>query len=174
MYIRKTTRSYKGKKYTNYLLVESMHTPKGPRQRTVCSLGDLGPRSRSEWMKLVHKIEEALRGQDDLFESTDEEVQAIVAKVKKRSRNKQLPRGKEQGALIGVVVEEKTKSQKKLKVASTWRRSTRRDDSGWLKKVTFSWTEIFVKPACFMIPWTFEAWSEATIKSTSCVARVNP
>ena len=60
MYIRKSTRSYKGRTYTNYLLVESVQTPKGPRQRTVCSLGDLSPRPREEWLKLACKIEDAL------------------------------------------------------------------------------------------------------------------
>jgi hypothetical protein len=44
MYLRKSIRSYKGGSYTNYLLVESIHTANGPRQKTVCSLGDLGPR----------------------------------------------------------------------------------------------------------------------------------
>jgi hypothetical protein len=37
MYIRKSTRSYKGKIYSNYALVESVQTPKGPRQTTICS-----------------------------------------------------------------------------------------------------------------------------------------
>ena len=31
--------------YFNYLLVESVLTPKGPRQKVICSLGDLSPRS---------------------------------------------------------------------------------------------------------------------------------
>ena len=68
MYIRTTTRKYKTKTYTNHILVESVHTPKGPRQRTVCSLGDLKPRSRTQWLKLAHKVEVALVGQGDLFE----------------------------------------------------------------------------------------------------------
>jgi len=68
MYIRKSTRSYKRRTYTNYLLVESVHTPKGPRQNTICSLGDLSPRPREEWLKLACKIEEALVGQGDLLE----------------------------------------------------------------------------------------------------------
>src|SRR6266404_2869930 len=51
MYIRKTTRSYKGATYTNHLLVESVHTAKGPRQKTICSLGDLSPRPRQEWVE---------------------------------------------------------------------------------------------------------------------------
>ena len=43
MYIRKSTRKYKGKSYTNYLLVESIQTSKGPRQRIICSLGSMEP-----------------------------------------------------------------------------------------------------------------------------------
>ena len=84
MYLRTTTRKYKDKTYTNHILVESVHTPKGPRQRTVCSLGDLRPRSRAQWLRLVHKVEMALVGQGDLFEGADEETQGIVAKVRAR------------------------------------------------------------------------------------------
>src|SRR6266851_5525153 len=67
MYIRKSIRPYKGKSYVNYVLVESVHTSKGPRQKTICSLGDLGARSREEWLKLAGKIEDALVGQGDLL-----------------------------------------------------------------------------------------------------------
>ena len=81
MYIRTTSRTCNGKTYTNHLLVESIHTPKGPRQRTVCSLGDLRPRPAREWLKLAHKVEEALCGQGELFDGADGEVEAIVAKV---------------------------------------------------------------------------------------------
>ena len=37
MYLRKSTRKYKDKTSTSYLLVESVSTPKGPRQKTICS-----------------------------------------------------------------------------------------------------------------------------------------
>jgi molybdate transport system regulatory protein len=37
MYIRKSIRSCRGRTYTNYVLVESAHTAKGPRQKTICS-----------------------------------------------------------------------------------------------------------------------------------------
>jgi hypothetical protein len=80
MFIRTTERKYKDTTYTNYLLVESVQTPKGPRQRSVCSLGDLKPRPRAEWLKLAHKVEEALVGQGDLFDPADEEVQSIWIK----------------------------------------------------------------------------------------------
>ena len=49
MYIRKPTRSYKGKSYTKQLLVESVHTRHGPRQRTICSLGSLAPAPADAW-----------------------------------------------------------------------------------------------------------------------------
>jgi hypothetical protein len=88
MYLRKSIRSYKGGSYTNYLLVESIHTAKGPRQKTVCSLGDLGPRPRAEWLKLAHKIEDALVGQADLLDPADGEVAAILRRVKRRQASK--------------------------------------------------------------------------------------
>ena len=84
MYIRKSIRSYKGRTYTNYVLVESLHTPKGPRQKTICALGDLGARSREEWLKLAGKIEDALVGQGDLVDADDAEVADIVRRVKTR------------------------------------------------------------------------------------------
>ena len=84
MYIRKSIRGYKGKTYTNYVLVESVHTAKGPRQRTVCSLGDLSPRPRAEWLKLARKIEDALVGQADLLDAADGEVADIVRRVRAR------------------------------------------------------------------------------------------
>ena len=84
MYIRKSTRVYNGRTYTNYVLVESVQTPKGPRQKTVCSLGDLSPRPRQEWLKLACKIEDALVGQGDLLDADDAEVADIVRRVRSR------------------------------------------------------------------------------------------
>ena len=84
MYVRKTTRRYKGKIYTNYLLVESVHTPRGPRQKVVCSLGDLSPRTAEEWLRLVHKVEDALAGQINVFSIPDPEVEQIVRRVRSR------------------------------------------------------------------------------------------
>jgi transposase len=88
MYIRRTTRSYKGTTYTNHLLVESVHTAKGPRQRTICSLGDLSPRPRAEWLKLARKIEDALAGQPNLLEADDAEVADIIRRVRTRQGGK--------------------------------------------------------------------------------------
>ena len=87
MYIRKSIRSYGSRTYTNYVLVESVQTPKGPRQKTVCSLGDLGPRPRAAWLELARKIEDALIGQGDLIETGDAEVADIVDRARERRKN---------------------------------------------------------------------------------------
>ena len=83
MYIRKSSRTYKGKTYLNYVLVESALTPKGPRQKIICSLGDLRPRPQAAWLELAHKLTSALSGQADLLDSQapDAELQELVAKV---------------------------------------------------------------------------------------------
>jgi transposase len=102
MYIRKSTRSYKGRTYTNYVLVESAQTPKGPRQKAVCSLGDLSPRPREEWLKLTRKIEDALLGQERLVDQGDAEVAAIVRQVQERRENTPPPRPSGSAELITV------------------------------------------------------------------------
>ncbi len=85
MYIRPTWSTYKGKRYKNHVLVESVSTPKGPRQKHICTLGDLSPRPRSEWLKLARKVEDALVGEPCLFtETSDPEVAEIVAQVRAR------------------------------------------------------------------------------------------
>jgi transposase len=101
MYIRKSTRSYKGRTYTNYVLVESVQTPKGPRQKSVCSLGDLSPRPREEWLSLTRKIEDALLGQERLVDQGDAEVAAIVHQVRER-RDAPPPRPSGSAELITV------------------------------------------------------------------------
>jgi hypothetical protein len=86
MYIRKSTRTYKDKTYTNYLLVESIQTPKGPRQRIICSLGSLEPAPAEEWLGLAHKLESAIQGQESLTESSPR-IQEWVEKARKKKTN---------------------------------------------------------------------------------------
>jgi transposase len=80
MYIRKTTKISKGKTYTHYLLVESVHTPKGPRQRTICSLGSLEPGPLEQWHALARKVEASLAGQRSL-EPTALPIELMVDKA---------------------------------------------------------------------------------------------
>lgn len=81
MFIRKTLKRYKDRTYTNYLLVETVSTPQGPRQRTICSLGDLSPGPRGKWLGLVNRIEAALQGQV-LLDGPDPLVDDIVGRIR--------------------------------------------------------------------------------------------
>jgi len=99
MYLRKSTRKYKNITYTNYLLVESVHTPKGPRQRTICSLGNLEPAPAEEWLTLAHRLELALQGQLSL-EPSDAKLEALLQKAR-RGRKRKAARGG-QGTVITV------------------------------------------------------------------------
>jgi transposase len=82
MYIRKTVRRYKDKTYVNYLLVESVLTENGPRQRVICSLGDLSPKPPEQWLALARKLQDALTGQLSLpgFADQDPELRQLVKK----------------------------------------------------------------------------------------------
>jgi transposase len=87
MYIRRTTKQGKSRSYHNYLLVESVKTAKGPRQRVLCSLGDLSARSESEWLRLVGRVEDALAGQGQLLcLPDDQQAAALVRRVHARQQ----------------------------------------------------------------------------------------
>ena len=91
MYIRRSTRKHKGKTYTNYLLVESVHTAKGPRQRTICSLGNLAPAPAEQWRELAHRLESALRGQLRL-EPSDAKFETLIETARRgRRRSASVP-----------------------------------------------------------------------------------
>ncbi len=81
MFIRKTVKRHNGRSYTTYLLVESVRTPEGPRQKTICSLGDLSPGPRQKWLGLVNRVEAALQGQAPL-DGPDPLVEGILDKIR--------------------------------------------------------------------------------------------
>jgi transposase len=85
VYIRKTTKTWKGKTYANYLLVESRHTPKGPRQRIICSLGSLSPAPREQWLELAHRLGKSLQGQSE-FPPADAQVETLTEQARRGRR----------------------------------------------------------------------------------------
>jgi len=88
MYLRKTTRRYKDTTYTNHLLVESIQTPKGPRQRIICSLGSLEPAPAETWLSVAHKLEAALQGQASLPEAAP--LNTVAAHARRGTRRARL------------------------------------------------------------------------------------
>ena len=99
MYLRKTAKTHKGKTYTNFLLVESQHTPKGPRQRIICSLGSLAPAPREHWLDLAHRLQASLQGQSS-FPPADVAIETLVKKVR---RGRQAPAEESPSAPIAVL-----------------------------------------------------------------------
>jgi hypothetical protein len=74
--------------------VESVATPKGPRQKTICSLGDLSPRPREEWLKIARKMHAALAGQEALFDEEPEVAELLErAHTRARRTTQRKPRG---------------------------------------------------------------------------------
>ena len=63
MFIKRTTKTVNGIPYHNYLLVESVKTEKGPRHKTVCSLGNLAPGPAEKWRDMAQRVESAVSGQ---------------------------------------------------------------------------------------------------------------
>jgi transposase len=92
VFIRKTVKRYKEQTYTHYLLVETVSTPKGPRQRTICSLGDLSPGPRQKWAALAGRVEAALRGQVSL-EGPDPLLEGIVGRIRSAQGESPQPDG---------------------------------------------------------------------------------
>jgi transposase len=84
VFLKPTRKMVRGKTYTNHLLVESISTPKGPRHRTICSLGSLEPAPRQHWLALAHKLEAALSGQQPLL--PDARVDSLGQQIQTKTR----------------------------------------------------------------------------------------
>lgn len=53
---------YRGKTHSKHLLVESVQAAKGPRLRTICSLGSPARGAREQWLSLAQRLQSALWG----------------------------------------------------------------------------------------------------------------
>jgi transposase len=85
MFFRPHTRSKDGKDHTYWSLVETVRTPNGPRQRTVCYLGELNHSAQARWLKAIEVFnEQGERRQLKLFPSDVEppENDTEVARVR--------------------------------------------------------------------------------------------
>ena len=58
MFLRPNHRSKDGKEHTYWSLVESVRTPDGPRQRTLCHLGELNGSDQARWLRTVEVLNE--------------------------------------------------------------------------------------------------------------------
>ena len=58
MFLRQHARSKDGKDHTYWSLVETVRTADGPRQKTICYLGELNSSSQARWLKTVEGFNE--------------------------------------------------------------------------------------------------------------------
>jgi transposase len=96
MFLRPYRVAKDGKDHTYWSLVETVRTPEGPRQRTVCYLGELNSSAQSRWLKAVEVFNErGERRQLKLFPSgveppgNDPEVVQVWVKRIRLERTRQ-------------------------------------------------------------------------------------
>jgi transposase len=58
MFLRPHSRNKDGKDHTYWSLVETVRTPDGPRQRTLCYLGELNSSAQTRWLRTVEVFNE--------------------------------------------------------------------------------------------------------------------
>lgn len=58
MFLRPNYRSKDGKNHTYWSLVETVRTPDGPRQKTLCYLGELNSSAQTRWLKTIEVFNE--------------------------------------------------------------------------------------------------------------------
>ena len=97
MFLRANHREKDGKRHTYWSLVETVRTPDGPRQRTVCHLGELNDSAQARWLKTIEVFNEAgERHQLKLFPSDvapppdDAEVAQVLIQRVRLERARQL------------------------------------------------------------------------------------
>lgn len=58
MFVRPNRRTKDGKDHSYWSLVETVRTPDGPRQRTLCYLGELNSSAQARWLKTIEVFNE--------------------------------------------------------------------------------------------------------------------
>ena len=90
MFLRSHSRSKDGKAHIYWSLVETVRTPAGPRQKTICYLGELNSSAEARWLKTVEVFNDQGEGRQlKLFPShvvppddDPEIVRVVVNKVR--------------------------------------------------------------------------------------------
>ena len=97
MFLRPHHRDKNGKRHTYWSLVETIRTPDGPRQRTLCHLGELNDSAQGRWLKTIEVFNEAgERHQLKLFPadvappSDDPDVAQVLVQRVRLERTRQL------------------------------------------------------------------------------------
>ena len=79
MYLRSHQRSKDGKDHTYWSLVETTRTVEGPRQRTLCYLGELNDTAQARWLKTIEVFNE--QGESQQLKLFPSEVEVAEEEV---------------------------------------------------------------------------------------------
>src|SRR5258708_14729055 len=74
MFLRPHQRSKDGKRHTYWSLVETVRTSAGPRQRTLCYLGELNGSAQARWLKSIEGFNEQGQGKQLKLFPAEQEV----------------------------------------------------------------------------------------------------
>ena len=85
MFLRPNHRGKDGKQHTYWSLVESVRTPDGPRQKTLCHLGELNGSDHARWLKTVEVFNEHGQAQQLKLSPSHVEAPADDPQVAKES-----------------------------------------------------------------------------------------
>lgn len=98
MFLRPNFRHKNGKDHTYWSLVETVRTPEGPRQRTLCYLGELNDSAQARWLKTIEVFnEQGESHQLKLFPSDVEPPEDDVAVARVRLDKVRLERSRRFG-----------------------------------------------------------------------------
>src|SRR3954467_7516500 len=97
MFLRPNRRSKDGKDHSYWSLVETVRTPDGPRQKTLCYLGELNASAQARWLKTIEVFNEQGEAQQlKLFPSQveppadDPQVARVLLNKVRLERTRQL------------------------------------------------------------------------------------
>src|SRR3982751_1443865 len=97
MCLRSHARDKDAKEHSYWSLVETVRTPEGPRQRTLCYLGELNSSAQARWLKTIEVFNEQGETQQlKLFPSEveppadDPDVAQVLLKQVRLERTRQL------------------------------------------------------------------------------------
>src|SRR5438093_12179685 len=96
MFLRANHREKDGKDHTYWSLVETVRTPDGPRQRTLCYLGELNNSAQARWLKTIEVFNDQGETQqlklfpaDVQLPSEDEHVARVLLNKVRLERTRQ-------------------------------------------------------------------------------------
>src|SRR3954471_25059811 len=144
MFLRPNRRTKDGKDHSYWSLVETVRTPDGPRQRTLCYLGELNSSAQTRWLKTIEVFNEQGEAQ---------QLKLFPAQVEPPRDDPQVAR----------VLLNKVRLERMRQFGSCWLVCSYESGCSWTSSSKRRWTSRW--PTCRGRAWQ-QCW-----RSTGCVRR---